>query len=169
MGPVVAQNGLVRASGSPAGSAAKAALQEEARKAPSPAASATAWLQTNISNGTPSAHSNGLHSPDRLLPIAAPVVAPGAATSTALMPSLPPAAMGRGSITRSVVKLDIIVNGALEDLGGIIASANEPSTTEPLTANQRNVLGQLIWSHKNAVKELVALQNALGGGGGSGA
>ena len=140
--------------------------REEVEKPPLTASSATAWLQTNIPSGTPSVHSNGIASPDKPLPTAAPPVgAPGGPTSAAaLTPSLPPASLGRGSFMKPLVKLDAIVNGVLKNLGAMLASAKEPSTTNPLTSSQQCTIEKLIWSHESAMEELAALQNALDGG-----
>ena len=139
--------------------------------APSPAPSATAWLQANIPAFPPFQTES-----QPLSEIAAPVAAlpPGVGeparnpteSMSVFSGSAPgPAAMSaRGLAAKSMVKLEIILNGGLGDLETLVAKAREPGTTEPLTSDQSHVLGGLIWSHKSALKEVASLQRIVEGG-----
>lgn len=151
-----------------------AAYTKESRQAPapSPAASAAAWLQANIPSGPQGRQSNTPGLSDIANPLAALAVAPeetAYATASTVAPisqapKVPNGMLAHGPALKSMVNLDIILNGVLEDLNAMVSKAREPGTTEALTSDQQNLLGKLIWSHKSALKELGSLQKIADSG-----
>lgn len=139
--------------------------------APSPAPSATAWLQANIPLDNQNSHSD-VRAPMEVI-IKGPALPPIASGDSTLTPGMgifptpilgsqaQAASVDRNATTKSIVKLDIILNGALEDLEAMVAEAREPATSEALTMDQQHTVGKVIWSFKSAFKELGALQSAL--------
>ena len=133
-------------------------VQEEFR-IPSPVPSATTWLQNN----PPYRQGNTPVPPDSFYPAAAPAVTLGGMMSP-VIPGVPLSSINHGKLMRPMVKLDIIINGVLEELEGMTEKANQPYTANPLTAEQRHIISNMIYNHRAARKELGALQDALDGG-----
>ena len=131
--------------------------------APSPAPSASAWLTANFA---PDAQQYSFEPwPTTTLPLAAETAYNPVNTQQGIMPGIRAAApsTSRSLATKAFVRLDIILNGVLEDLDAMITKAKEPASTEPLAPEQQNMIGKLIWSHKMALKELAELQQIMEG------
>ena len=137
----------------------------------SPAPSATAWLQANLPNG-PGVIQKPINSVPGTNVSAVPSLPVGSDGHVLARPdmrldstpgAMPSPTLASHNATKSLIKMEALLEGVMEDLNELIAKAKEPETTEVLTEDQQHLLGKLSYSHKSVMKELKALQKSLNG------